>query len=276
MLHGIHGVTMVSILVTLAAIPRAASAQGSGDESGDARSTADEGKKNNGSRGSNDDKRRSDARGDKGNSGDRRNNNNDSRAAQGPLAVPSRINEAFTYPIGNGCQYSATVRGSVKTSRGSNGEEPRYTPSLTVNAWVTCQNNTELRVTDNALKDASMTRSQLEQAIEMRGSLLAESQGRRCVYLPDFTLGDGHLTAAGVSFLCPSGSAASLADNQDNGSRSDDSDSAPSDNRSNDGMSHDRSRDNRGSSGSSDHRDHGDNGRGSTHSDRQPPFDDGQ
>ena len=166
---------------------------------------------------------------------------------QGPLAVPTRINEAFTYPIGNGCQYSATVRGSVKSARSASGEEPRYTPNLTVNAWVTCQNNTELRVTDNALRETAMTRSQLEQAIELRGSLLAESSGKRCVYVPDFNLGDGRLTGVGVSNLCPSSSAmgSGLADNQDgNGHTGDDTDSvAPSENRpAGDSRSHDGSR----------------------------------
>jgi hypothetical protein len=243
MLHGIHCATMMSILVTLAAVPHSATAQSSGDESGDGRSMADESKKGNGARNSSDDRKRNDSRSDRG--GDRR--GNDSRPTQGPLAVPTRVNEAFTYPIGNGCQYSATVRGSVKAARGGGGEEPRYSPSLTINAWVTCQNNTELRVTDSSLKDNAMTRSQLEQAIEMRGSLLSESSGKRCIYLPDFSLGDGRLAGVGVSYLCPSSSSgASLADNQDgNGHASTDDDSSgASDNHpATDGRSHDGSRD---------------------------------
>ena len=235
MLHRIHCAGLVSVVVTLAAGSFPAHAQGSGDESGDARSLADDGKKGNGSHASTDDKRRNDPRSqnERATSGDRR--GNDARPTQGPLAVPARINEAFTYPIGNGCQYSATVRGTVKSARGASGEEPRYTPTLTVNAWVTCQNNTELRVTDNSLRETAMTRSQLEQAIELRGTLLAESSGRRCVYVPDFSLGDGRLAGAGVSYLCPASSmGGGLADNQDGSGRStsDDSDSpAPPENR---------------------------------------------
>jgi hypothetical protein len=259
MLHGIHCATMMSILVTLAALPHSATAQGS-DESGDGRSMADEGKKGNGGRAQSDDRKRNDSRNDRGSS-DRR--GNDSRPTQGPLAVPSRVNEAFTYPIGNGCQYSATIRGSVKAARSGGSEEPRYSPNLTVNAWVTCQNNTELRVTDNTLKDTAMTRSQLEQAIEMRGSLLAESSGKRCVYLPDFNLGDGRLTGVGVSFLCPTASSSSsLADNQDGSGRvTDDDSNAAVDNRpaNNDAHNHDNSHD-RGSSDRRNDRDR-DNGR---------------
>jgi hypothetical protein len=253
MLHRIHCARIVPIIVTLAA---AAHGQGSGDESGDARSMADEGKKGNGSR-SSDDKRKNDQKNQSG-SGDRR--GSDSRST-GPLAVPNRINEAFTYPTGNGCQYSATVRGSVKTARTSGGEEQRYTPSLTVNAWVTCQNNTELRVTDISVKESGMTRSQLEQAIELRASLMAESSGRRCVYVPDFSLGEGRLTGVGVAYLCPTGSAmgSGLADNQD-GSGHDD-DSVGSDNRpANDGRNHDRTNDNRNDR-RNDRNDSRDNGR---------------
>jgi hypothetical protein len=251
---------MVSILVTLAAIPHSATAQSSNDESGDGRSMADEGKKGNNARSSSDDRKRSDSKSDRG--GDRR---SDSRPTQGPLAVPSRINEAFTYPIGNGCQYSATIRGSVKAARGGSGEEPRYSPNLTVNAWVTCQNNTELRVTDNSVKDTAMTRSQLEQAIEMRGSLLAESSGKRCIYLPDFNLGDGRLAGVGVSYLCPSASSsASLADNQDGTGRvTDDDNSGGSDNHpaATDGRSHDGSHDRNNNSDRRNDRDRDNNGR---------------
>jgi len=267
MLHRIHRAGMLSIVVTLAVGSHSALAQGSGDESGDGRSMADDAKKGNASHGSADDKKRSDSRNqnERASSGDRR--GNDSRSAQGPLAVPTRINEAFTYPIGNGCQYSATVRGSVKSARSASGEEPRYTPNLTVNAWVTCQNNTELRVTDNSLRETGMTRSQLEQAIELRGSLLAESSGKRCIYVPDFNLGDGRLSGVGVSNLCPSSSAmgSGLADNQDGaGHTADDTDNvAPSANRpAGDSRSHDGSH---GSNGSYDRRndrgDSRDNGR---------------
>jgi len=267
MLHRIRCAGLVSVIVTLAVGSHSAKAQGSGDESGDARSLADEGKKGNGPRSSTDDKKRSDPRNqnERASSGDRR--GSDSRPTQGPLAVPTRINEAFTYPTGNGCQYSATVRGSVKSARGVNGEEPRYTPSLTVNAWVTCQNNTELRVTDNSLRETTMTRSQLEQAIEMRGSLLVEGAGRRCVYLPDFNLGDGRLAGVGVSYLCPASSplGGGLADNQDGAGHStgDDNDSvAPSENRApSEGRNHDGTRGTNERHGPYDRGENHDNGR---------------
>jgi len=275
MLHRIHHrAGLFSIVMTLAVGSHSALAQGSGDESGDGRSMADDAKKGDGSHGSSDNKKRGDSRNDKASSGDRR--GNDSRAEKGPLAVPSRINEAFTYPVGNGCQYSATVRGNVKSARSASGEEPRYTPNLTVNAWVTCQNNTELRVTDNQVRETAMTRSQLEQAIELRGSLLAESSGKRCAYVPDFNLGDGRLAGVGVSNLCPSSSTmgSGLADNQDSGHTSDDTDTvAPSENRpagdgnrpAGDGHSRDGARGNNDNHGSYDRRndrgDSRDNGR---------------
>jgi hypothetical protein len=118
-------------------------------------------------------------------------------------AVPARVNEAFTFPIAGGCDYSATVRGNVRPARGPLGEEPKYVPSLVVNAWISCENNTELRVTDNALRETPMTRGELEQAIELRASLLAEGSTSRCAYVPDFSLADNKLAGGGIFYLCP-------------------------------------------------------------------------
>jgi hypothetical protein len=118
------------------------------------------------------------------------------------------MNEAFTFPLGGGCDYTSTVRGTVKPARTAGGEEPKYVPTLTVNAWISCQNNTELRVTDNALREVAMTRAELEQAIELRASLLAEGTASRCAYIPDFALGENKLAAGGIFYLCPTNGAA--------------------------------------------------------------------
>jgi len=109
-------------------------------------------------------------------------------------AVPARVNEAFTFPLSGGCNYGSTVRGTVRTVKTGAGEEPRYAPTLVLNAWVSCQNNTELRVTDNTLRDVAMTRPELEQAIELHTSLLAESASARCAFVPDFLLADNKLS----------------------------------------------------------------------------------
>jgi hypothetical protein len=125
-------------------------------------------------------------------------------------AVPARVNEAFTFPLSGGCNYGSTVRGTVRTVKTGAGEEPRYVPTLVLNAWVSCQNNTELRVTDNTLRDVAMTRPELEQAIELHASLLAESASARCAFVPDFLLADNKLSGLGVSYLCPSASASQI------------------------------------------------------------------
>src|SRR5262249_36204217 len=102
-----------------------------------------------------------------------------------------------------GCQYSSIVKGTVRPARTAPGDEPRFIPNLLINAWITCQNNTELRVTDNALRDMTLTRSELEQAIELRATLLSEGSGRRCAYVPDFSLADNKFASLGMSYLCP-------------------------------------------------------------------------
>jgi hypothetical protein len=129
----------------------------------------------------------------------------DRRAA--PAAVPVRVNEAFTFPLAGGCDYSSTVRGTVRAARSSGGDEPKYVPSLVVNAWISCQNNTEMRVIDSTLREGAMTRAELEQAIELRASLLADNGAVRCAYVPDFSLGENKLAGVGVFYLCPGGSA---------------------------------------------------------------------
>jgi hypothetical protein len=134
---------------------------------------------------------------------------NDRRATERKAApaVPSRVNEAFTFPLAGGCDYSSTVRGTVRAARNAAGDEPKYVPSLVVNAWISCQNNTEMRVIDNSLREGAMTRAELEQAIELRASLLADNGAVRCAYVPDFSLGENKLSGVGVFYLCPGGGA---------------------------------------------------------------------
>ena len=57
-----------------------------------------------------------------------------------------------------------------------------------------------------------MTRAELEQAIELGASLLAEGTATRRVYVPDFALGENKLAAGGIFNLCPtSGSSGGIA-----------------------------------------------------------------
>jgi hypothetical protein len=117
------------------------------------------------------------------------------------------MNEAFTFPLAGGCEYSSTVRGTVRAARSQAGDEPKYVPNLVVNAWISCQNNTEMRVVDSSLREVAMTRGELEQAIELRASLLSDNGAMRCAYVPDFALGDNKLSGTGIFYLCPGGGA---------------------------------------------------------------------
>jgi hypothetical protein len=117
------------------------------------------------------------------------------------------MNEAFTFPLAGGCEYSSTVRGAVRAARSQAGDEPKYVPSLVVNAWISCQNNTEMRVIDSSLRDGAMTRGELEQAIELRASLITDNGAMRCAYVPDFALGENKLSGVGVFYLCPASGA---------------------------------------------------------------------
>ncbi len=185
-----------SALVVMAAVSGIAHAQDSTDppeQRPAARNAGDEARK------------RSDAKGpdDRANTSERK----ASAPKAAPPAVPGRVNEAFTFPLAGGCDYSSTVRGTVRPAKATAGEEPKYVPSLVVNAWISCQNNTEMRVVDSALREGAMTRAELEQAIELRASLLADNGSVRCAYVPDFSLSENKLTGVGVFYLCPGGAA---------------------------------------------------------------------
>jgi hypothetical protein len=64
-----------------------------------------------------------------------------------------------------------------------------------------------MRVIDSTLREGAMTRAELEQAIELRASLLSDNGAQRCAYVPDFSLGDNKLSGVGVFYLCPAGGA---------------------------------------------------------------------
>jgi hypothetical protein len=195
MSHCIRRIGTFSVLVALGTVSGSALAQES-SESPDSRPT---------SRNAGDDNRkRSDSK-----TPNERGSSNDRRASdrRTPAIVPTRMNEAFTFPLAGGCEYSSTVRGTVRAARGQAGDEPKYVPSLVVNAWISCQNNTEMRVVDTSLREGAMTRGELEQAIELRASLLADNGTQRCAYVPDFALGENKLSGVGVFYLCPAGGA---------------------------------------------------------------------
>jgi hypothetical protein len=262
MLQRMYGIGALSFALALASHSRVARAEGSEGDTGDSKGGSDETKKPASTgRGDTDAKKRTDQR-----------STNDRRAAD---RTPLRINEAFTFPVAGGCQYSSTIRGTIKQARISNGDEPRFTPTLVVNAWVTCQNNTELRVTDNTLRETPMSRSELEQAIELRASLLNESVGKRCAYVPDFTFGDNKLASFGVSFLCPADGTEARADNKRPNDNQHTSDShVAADNR------HGDTRGAEGRGGSSESRSGSDKRRkddsNNASSDQADPSDDGQ
>jgi hypothetical protein len=137
-------------------------------------------------------------------SGDRAGTNDRRSSKAGPSnSDPIQVNEVFAAAAPNGCQYSATVRGTVRPVRTGAAEEPKYAPNLLVNAWVSCRSKTELRVIDNPLRETTVGRADLEQTLALRGTLLAGSATKRCAYVPELSMGDNRLVVQSVSYLCP-------------------------------------------------------------------------
>jgi hypothetical protein len=191
MSHCIRRIGTFSVFVALATVSGIALAEDSSEPSEPRPTSRNAGEEN---------RARSDSK-----ASNARGSSNDRRASdrRTPAVVPARMNEAFTFPLAGGCEYSSTVRGTVRPARSQVGDEPRYIPSLVVNAWISCQNNTEMRVIDSSLREGAMTRGELEQAIELRASLLADNGAMRCAYVPDFALADNKLSGVGVFYLCP-------------------------------------------------------------------------
>jgi hypothetical protein len=128
----------------------------------------------------------------------------DRRSSGAPSSVsgPTQVNEVFTAVAPSGCVYGATVRGTMRTYRAANNEEAKYSPNFLVNAWVTCHGKSELRVRDTPLREISMTRADLEQALTLRALILAGAAPQRCAYVPEVLLDDAGVSLQGIAYLC--------------------------------------------------------------------------
>lgn len=117
-----------------------------------------------------------------------------------------RIDMDATRPAGNGCRYQVAVHGVIVPAKAQSSAkaktEPMVEPTIDVAAEVACPSSAVVKITDTAMATGPLTRSDLEHALERRASVVAESAGKRCVYLPDLTLEGQKLQLASVGYTC--------------------------------------------------------------------------
>ena len=78
-----------------------------------------------------------------------------------------------------------------------------FTPNVAITASVSCPNHTTLRVMERIPSDRMMTLAKLQDAIELRASLVTDNQGLHCAYVPHFRLSEQRLEGVGAALLCP-------------------------------------------------------------------------
>jgi hypothetical protein len=116
------------------------------------------------------------------------------------------IDGQFTFPLDQGCRYDAEVHGSARPAGSAAGGEAVYNASGTIAASVACPGRAAVQAAENLSTPEPMTLPAIELAIEKRASLVTETGGRRCAYVPNFTLDARRLQGVGASLMCPSAS----------------------------------------------------------------------
>ena len=60
-----------------------------------------------------------------------------------------------------------------------------------------------MRVSEHLMTSHPMTMSELQSALELRASLITQTAGQRCAYVPDFRVSPERLEGVGAALLCP-------------------------------------------------------------------------
>lgn len=125
-----------------------------------------------------------------------------SKKASGTISSKMHLNDLIAFPLGAGCQYLATIQGTVEPVKGSS---TTVEPKLVVDATFACPNGASRRVTENVSGTGPLTMEELEEALERRATVVSDASGVRCAYTPELELERSGLTAPAIHHLCPTG-----------------------------------------------------------------------
>jgi len=110
--------------------------------------------------------------------------------------------EQFTFTVEDGCHYTASIRGTLRPVALGPEAYRKVEPDLAVTAVLECPSADAQKVAEKVAGTGPITRSDLENLLERRASILGET-GRRCSYVPDIAFVGEGLAGKGVSHLCP-------------------------------------------------------------------------
>ena len=110
--------------------------------------------------------------------------------------------EQFTFPIEDGCNYTASIRGTIRPVAVGPEAWRKLEPDLAVTAVLKCPSAETLKVAEKVSGTGPMTRAEVESLLVRRASIMREGAGRRCSYVPDVSFVGEGLAGTGVTYLC--------------------------------------------------------------------------
>jgi hypothetical protein len=118
----------------------------------------------------------------------------------GPRAAAQVISvrERFARDLTNGCEYRATVRGTLRAAAGGQ----RYAPSLGVRPEVHCANAAATFGPTRAVHGAARSIDRIERDLNDAGAFAAPHEGGVCRYTPDFRWTGTTLRGESVTYAC--------------------------------------------------------------------------
>jgi hypothetical protein len=133
------------------------------------------------------------------------------RAAGLRVARSTAVNHVYAQGLANGCQYSASVRGTLRTLRAPGAERTaalRYQPDLSLRTEVSCAGVARPIARTVPVRGPALDRDALLERLAAQGTLERREDGHRCAFIPEFTLEGETLQADSVRAQCDAGAAA--------------------------------------------------------------------
>lgn len=113
-----------------------------------------------------------------------------------------RVNERYIRDLGNGCDYVATVRGTMKPRDPRHGQ-PTYRSNLTLDARVECSGHVVATAPSFRLHTGRITENEMRQSLSSHGRIVAPAgDGRRCAYTPTYVVLNDRIETRAVWQAC--------------------------------------------------------------------------
>jgi hypothetical protein len=125
--------------------------------------------------------------------------------ARNSQARVDNINARFQETVADNCQYSGTVRGTIRQSNVSGAtadNATQMTPDLRIQAQLSCPNGNAQQTVKATLRGPQYASEQLAQAIQERARIFTSRNGQVCSYAPRLAFDSGRLASSGIAQSC--------------------------------------------------------------------------